>query len=216
MVSGITGRIEYQEVRMEGNKYQVAGWLAIAMAVLYPSAYILKIFQAAVGASIFHYRGPILGPADMLLIIFTCFFVYTFAMFRRLLNERYDIHSIDFLIIVAILLVIISLLFFVFIHVVILIFGVFSEAAFRFAYMAYMVMLVIATGVVDILIAVKLLTVKDKLNDFIKAFAYVTLATGVLEVSIIMAPIGAFVLMPVWCVMLGMIFLREKEEAQFV
>jgi hypothetical protein len=77
-------------------------------------------------------------------------------------------------------------------------------------------MLIIAAGVVQILISVKLLIAKKSLNDFFKAFAYVTMATGILEVSVILAPLAVLVFLPVWCVMLGMIFLREKEEAQFV
>jgi hypothetical protein len=80
---------------MESSKYHVAGWLAISQAVVLPLAYILKSLQVYLGISLFGYDGPSFGPGDLLIIIYSCFFIYTFSMFRKLLNERYNIHSLD-------------------------------------------------------------------------------------------------------------------------
>ena len=213
---GITGRIEYQEVKMSSNKYQIAGWLAISQAVVMPLAYILKMLQVYLGISAFGYKGPTFGPGDLLIITYTCFFVYTFGMFRKLLNERYNVHSLDVLILIAILLGIISLIFSLLVQSISLVFEGITTSLFKTIYLSYTAILIIAAGVVQILIAVKLLMVKKSLNDLFNAFAYVTLATGILEVSVILSPLAVLVFLPVWCVMLGMIFLREKEEAQFV
>ncbi|UCE66124.1 MAG: hypothetical protein JSU85_14945 [Candidatus Zixiibacteriota bacterium] len=201
---------------MESSKYQLAGWLAISQAVVLPLAYILKSLQIYLGISPFGYDGPKFGPGDLLIITYTCFFIYTFSMFRNLLNERYNVHSIDLLIIIAILLSIVSLIFSFLVQSIPMIFGGLTDYAFRTIYLAYTAILIIAAGVVQILISVKLLMVKKSLNDLFNAFAYVTLATGILEVSVVLAPLAVLVLIPVWCVMLGMIFLREKEEAEFV
>ena len=201
---------------MEGNKYQVAGWLAISQAVVLPLAYILKSLQVYLGISPFGYYGPKFGPGDLLIIVYTCFFIYTFSMFRKLLNERYNVHSLDILIIIAILLSIISLIFSLSVQSIPLVLAGITERFFRTIYLAYTAILILAAGVVQILISVKLLMAKKSLNDYFNPFAYVTLATGILEVSVVLAPLAVLVLLPVWCVMLGMIFLREKEEAQFV
>ena len=137
-------------------------------------------------------------------------------MFRRLLNERYNVHSLDILIIIAILLSIISLIFSLCVQSIPLVFAGITDKFFKTIYLAYTAILIIAAGVVQILISVKLLMAKKSLNDLFNAFAYVTLATGILEVSVVLAPVAVLVFIPVWCVMLGMIFLREKEEAEFV
>jgi hypothetical protein len=181
---------------MEGKKYQIAGWLAISQAVILPLAYILKSLQIYLGISPFGFDGPKFGPGD--------------------LYERYNIHSLDILIIVAILLSILSLIFSIFVQSIHLVLYDITERFFRTIYLTYTAILILAAGVVQILISVKLLMAKKSLNDLFNAFAYVTLATGILEVSVVLSPLAVLVVLPVWCVMLGMIFLREKEEAQFV
>ncbi|UCC79484.1 MAG: hypothetical protein JSW64_14650 [Candidatus Zixiibacteriota bacterium] len=201
---------------MEGNKYQVAGWLAISQAIVLPLAYILKSLQVYLGISPFGYEGPSFGPGDLLIITYTCFFVYTFSMFRKLLNDRYKVHSLDILIIISILLSIISLIFSLCVQSIPLVLDGITEKFFRKIYLAYTAILIIAAGVVQILISVKLLMAKKSLNEYFNPFAYITLTTGILEVSVLLAPLAVLVFLPVWCVMLGMIFLREKEEAQFV
>lgn len=201
---------------MESSKYQVAGWLAISQAVVLPLAYILKTLQIYLGISPFRYGGPKFGPGDLLILIYTCFYLYTFSMFKKLLNERYNIHSLDILIIIAILLSILSLIFSIFVQSIHLVLYDITERYFRTIYLAYTALLILAAGVVQILISVKLLMAKKSLNDLFNAFAYVTLATGILEVSVVLSPLAVLVFLPVWCVMLGMIFLREKEAAEFV
>jgi hypothetical protein len=73
----------------------------------------------------------------------------------------------------------------------------------------------VTIGIVDIMIAMRLLRIKDALNDLLKAFAYITLIAGICEVSVIMSPLS-LLLVPVNFVILGMIFLKEKEEVEFV
>jgi len=70
-------------------------------------------------------------------------------------------------------------------------------------------------GVIDIVIALRLLKEKDRFNDLIKALAYINMASGICGVSIILTPF-ALILIPIWWAVLGMVFLREKEEVEFV
>ncbi len=72
----------------------------------------------------------------------------------------------------------------------------------------------IAAGIIDILIAVKLLQIRQSVNELVRAFTYVTLASGLAEVSVVLSPIALF-LVPVSCVILGLIFFK-KEEVEFV
>jgi hypothetical protein len=70
-------------------------------------------------------------------------------------------------------------------------------------------------GIVDIIIGVKLLRAKDRLSDLLKVFACITLASGFFQATIILTPLS-MILLPVWCITLAMIFLKSKEEVQFV
>lgn len=200
---------------MTDHRYALAGWLAIAQAVLFPLAFGLSIVQGIIGLAVFRYRGPTFGPGDLLFIIFTAISVYTLLMFRRLLNERYNFHDLDLLIVIAIWWGILFEISSLGLRALLIAIWPVSELFLTIIYVLFMAVFMITAGIVDILIAVKLFKIKDSLNDLIRAFAYITMAAGILEATIFLSPL-ALILLPVSCVILGMIFLREKEDAEFV
>jgi len=61
---------------MSENRYNLAGWLSISMAILFPLAFGIGIIQGVIGAAVFKYTGPTVGPSDLLFVIFTCVSVY--------------------------------------------------------------------------------------------------------------------------------------------
>ncbi|UCD17138.1 MAG: hypothetical protein JSV44_11910 [Candidatus Zixiibacteriota bacterium] len=200
---------------MVNNRYSLAGWLAIAQAAIFPLAFVLSIIQGIIGISMFGYHGPIFGPGDLLFILFTVLSVYVLIMFRHLLNDRYSFHEIDILITIAILWNILFQFGSLAIRGTMIVLAPRPEILVTVLNVAFMSIAMLTAGIIDILIAIKLLNIKDRLNDLIKAFAYITLAAGILEASVILSPL-ALILIPVSCAILGMIFLREKEEVEFV
>ncbi len=72
---------------MDENKYKIAGWLALAQAILFPIAFVIGIVEAIVAGKLLEVKRPFIGPSDFLMIVFTAISVYTFLMFRRLLHE---------------------------------------------------------------------------------------------------------------------------------
>jgi len=78
-----------------------------------------------------------------------------------------------------------------------------------------MVISMISIGIIDIVFAVKILRKKELFSDLMQAYAYITLISGASAVTVILTPL-ALILVPVSFVVLGMIFLREKEEVEFV
>jgi hypothetical protein len=90
-----------------------------------------------------------------------------------------------------------------------------SEESMTITYLCFTAISMAIIGVVDILIAVKLLKLDAVQNDLIKAYAYITLVSGVLEVSVFLSPL-AIILVPVSSVVLGMILLKETEGVEFV
>ena len=70
-------------------------------------------------------------------------------------------------------------------------------------------------GIIDLLIGVRLLQAKQGFSELMRVFAIISLIAGVLEMSVILSPL-ALILVPVVYILLGLILLREKEEAGFV
>ena len=87
---------------MEKRDYTLAGWLAVAQAVLFPLSIVWGIAEAGIATGLMGIKRPFLGPSDLLMVLFTGIAVYTLIMLKKLLNERYDFHDIDLLIIISI------------------------------------------------------------------------------------------------------------------
>jgi hypothetical protein len=201
-------------MKMDENRYQLAGWLAITQAILFPLAFVISIAQGLIGVAAFGYRGPVFGPSDLLFIIFTGISVYTLTMFRRFLNERYNYHGVDTLILLAICWGIVFQISSLALRIWVITIWPVSETALNIVYLTFFAVSMIVAGIVDILIAVKLLQIRQSVNELVRAFTYITLASGLAEVSVVLAPIALF-LVPVYCVILGLIFFK-KEEVEFV
>lgn len=196
------------------NRYLLAGWMSIIAAVLFPLQFIVGIVQGIIGARAFHIKGPIVGPADLLGLISTALAVYVIIMFRQLLHERFRYHGVDLLITISIwwligfqvlglmLKTMLLLTNLPELMQIVMMLGLFSVA-------------MVTVGIVDIMIAVRLLKLREQMSDLLAAYVYLTLAAGILEVTILLSPL-ALILVPITSIILGVVFLREKEEAEFV
>jgi hypothetical protein len=199
---------------MEENRYLLAGWLAIAQAIIFPLAFAISIAQGLIGIKALGYHGPMLGPSDLLFIVITGMSVYTLIMFRKLLNERYNYHDVDTLILLAIFWNIVFQIGSIALRVWLVMIWPISQIALTIIYLTFFAVGMISGGIIDILIAVKLLQIRQTVNELIRAFTYVTMVSGLSEVSVVLSPIS-LLLAPVSLVILGMIFLR-REEVEFV
>lgn len=196
------------------NRYLLAGWMSIIAAVLFPLQFIVGIVQGIIGARAFHIKGPIVGPADFLGLISTALAVYVIIMFRQLLHERFRYHGVDLLITISIwwligfqilglmLKTMLLLTNLPELMQIVMMLGLFSVA-------------MVTVGIVDIMIAVRLLKLREQMSDLLSAYVFLTLAAGILEVTIVLSPL-ALILVPITSIILGVVFLREKEEAEFV
>jgi len=135
-------------------------------------------------------------------------------MFRRFLNERHNYHGVDTLILLAICWGIVFQISSLALRIWVITIWPVSETALNIVYLTFFAVSMIVAGIIDILIAVKLLQIRQSVNELVRAFTYITLASGLAEVSVVLAPIALF-LVPVSCVILGLIFFK-KEEVEFV
>ncbi|TKJ40709.1 hypothetical protein CEE37_07020 [candidate division LCP-89 bacterium B3_LCP] len=204
-----------EAIDMSENRFQLAGYLAIANAFLFPLSFVIAIVQGILTGVRFGYQGPIYGPSDLVMLVFTAFGIYILLRFKLYLHEHYNYSGIDSLIHASIwwgvLLQIGSLI----LRGMILLGWPDSELFGRIGMVVFMSISMLTIGVIDIMIAVKLMKIKDTLSDMMKVFLYITLVAGICEVSILLVPIS-LILIPVTNVVLAMIFLREKHEVEFV
>ena len=201
---------------MSENSYNTAGWLAVVQAILFPAGFVVAIIQGAIAVKYFD-RPPetVFGPADIMFLIGSILSIYVFWQFKRLLNERHNIHDIDNLIIASIL----WLIAFEGIGLVISFFTVSTGSdgglPLKIALVAFFAVSMIAAGIIDIMIAVRLLRIKEQLTDLISVFAYVCMVSGIMEVSVLLAPLS-ILMVPVTMIVLALIFFKKPEQVEFV
>jgi len=200
---------------MEENKYTLAGWLAVVQAILFPVAIVLGIIEAVAAAKLFDIHRPFIGPTDLLMLVFTVIAVYTLWKFRALLHERYNYHDLDLLILISIWWTVLFQLVGLGINVILTLAWPVDKAVFAIVYVAFFTAAMVSIGIVDILIAVKLLKDKENFGEYIRGFGYVTMAAGICEVTVLLSLLS-LVLIPVSSIILALIFFRDKQEVEFV
>jgi hypothetical protein len=186
---------------MNVKGYALAGWLAITGAVILVPEIGLSLLLDKISGT---YPGA-KAIITWLNIVGLAISVYILYMFRSLLNERYNFHGTDTLIMILIgtnvLFAVIGLL------------GLIPELTVVMSVLV--LVLFVPFGVVNIVFAVKLLKLQDDLFGLLKPFAYTTIAAGICGASVILMPLGMLAATAA-LIMQGMIFLRAKEEVQFV
>jgi hypothetical protein len=73
----------------------------------------------------------------------------------------------------------------------------------------------VTIGIVDIMIAIRLLKGTVAFSDNIRYLAYVTMVAGICEVTVFLSPL-MFFLIPVSAIFLAMVFFRDRQEVEFV
>lgn len=190
---------------MEQKNYQLAGWAAIVYAVISVPAVVLSFFLQEM-AKYF----PNIIVLDILLTILG-FILSVFILYklRKLLNGLYDFHLIDGLIAGLILLIIIMTIssfakyFFP------------DTENFRIGFAVVLLAQLVVYSIIKIIVGIRLLRLNDDLFGLQKAFAYTNIVSGVCVASVILSPIGILIDLAVDIIM-GIIFLRADENAEFV
>jgi len=197
---------------MNDKHYALVGWLAIASA-------ILTLPSVALGLLVEVIRKPagllLLGPYLTLSLAAMAFSLYALYRLRNLLNDRYQFHDVDHLI-VAIIFGVIALTA---VGCVGKVAGVLGRALgirdavilpFALTMLAVLVVIGIATSILSIVFGVKLLRLQDDLYGLLKPFVWCTIAAAVCFVTLILAPLGGLVDAAA-TILLGIIFLRAAR-----
>lgn len=211
----VEDNLTWSALGMNDNRYNPAGWLAIAGAIVFPLSIGIGIVQDLIGAAAFGYRGPNFGPGDVLMIAFTAISIYVLIMFRRLLHDHYQFHELDLLITIAIIWSVTIQVASIAIGAISFILWPQSETIVIVMSIVFVAFFMMSAGVIDIIFAIKLFKIIDRASNLVKVLAYLTLIAGVLEVTVILSPLALF-LVPVSFIVYGLIFLRANQEVEFV
>ncbi len=194
---------------MNERRYTIAGWLAVAVGAAALLVSIVMVIKETMAFMTGEWSAPDFGWYEILISIPGLVSLYLLFLFRRLLNERYLYHGANG--------VIMALIWTSLAGMILMFLSIGFMSAQQFVNMSILMFLVfmIVGGVLSIKLALRLLEIKDRTNNMITAFAYLNMVTGVVYVTIIGAPM-ILILEPILMVMLGMIFLREQDQVEFV
>lgn len=200
---------------MSENRYSTAGWLAIVSALLFPAIFATGIMQTIIADKAFGLKGPMLGPSDLLGLLFTALTVYVLLIFRQFLNERHEYRGIDFLITLAVVWAVGFQLLGLLLDGVGMLAGSDGTGAYLVIAIAFMVGSMLSVGVIDLLVGIRLLKAPETQGDLFKIYACLNLACGIAELSLFLVPL-ALLFVPVQMIVLGLLLLKAKEAPEFV
>lgn len=193
---------------MSTNRYTVAGWLAVTLVPLYFISMVIVAGQHAVAAIKGNLTDLPLGPGDVLLGLGGLVGAYLYFVFLSLLHERYSFRGADIYIKIAIGIDLIGTV------IILPLAFILKPTTESLSPLFIPIMLIV--GILDIQIARKIMAAKNEFSSMISAYATVLMISGICCVSVIFSFLSILVLEPIALVILGMVFLREKEEAEFI
>lgn len=176
---------------MNGDKFQTAGWLAIAMAVLSIPSFIMDFLSG------WQFLAKVLG------IVSTVLYIYVYLRFKDVLNDLYEFYDVDTYILI-----------FIWTAVIFGIINLFRSPSLSpmpsdgLGILAFIVLF--AFVIITIVFNIKLFHLQDAYG--IKPYVYTGIAGAICMATIILFPI-ALVLSVVQDVILAMIFFRAAKEA---
>jgi len=187
------------------NQYTLAGWLAIASAVLLIPEIGLAVLLGFISSGLEIYVAPI-HIANL------CIGLYILYVFRKLLNQEFNFHATDTLITVLIL---VNIVFFVIGLVDLVSSTTGIELGTQRDLSLITMILFVPFSILTIVFGVKLLRLREDMYGLLRPYAYATIGSGACGATIILAPLGLVAAIAA-LVILGMIFLRAKREAEIL
>ncbi len=199
---------------MNENKFAVAGWMAIAGAIMTLPLMGLGILLDIVSKTRpgFHPVFPILYVG--LGILQATLVIYAFYRFKVYLNECHQFYRTDVLMFIiiagAIAITTISLT-----GKVVSFLGM--PTPVLIAFIACIVVVGVPLGIISVIFGIKVLELQNNLNGLLKPYAFLMIIAGVCFATFILAPLGLLIDAAA-NVMMGLILLKKGGaiEPEFV
>ena len=190
-------------MRESKNDFALAGYLAIAAAVL-----ILPSFVLSIATEVAKHRDPelalvLLVPYLVVTILYTIAAIYVILRFRALLNERHGFHAIDGLI-TALVTRVIALKFFG-------LTGALDKPPLVFLAVIPVAVVAITLGILGIVLGVRLLKLPAENTSYYRVYAWLSIVAGACFVTFFLAPLGMLIDTAA-NIVLAMLFLKPDAE----
>lgn len=192
---------------MEEENYKAAGWAAIASALLFVLAFGLLLYDDLGKYPTLNLPGSPVNILPMVILldaISKVLLIYAWLRFRTLLNQPYQFHAIDTLI------------------VVLLVGGVLLGAVsylgrglpeLKVPVAVTGAIMAVTLGIIGIVTATRLLRLNGDLGGMLKPLAYTFMAASICFALVILTPVG-LVLEVAVAILLGVTLLRGHEEPE--
>ena len=187
---------------MESNRFAVAGWLSITIAVLtLPSSFMHLMIDIKK-------MSQLIQVSTLLDLVILCLGIYVLLKLRSWLNETYDFHDVDSII----LMIVIG-------NVVVMPMAVaarilnFGESYY---YLIPVYCVIAALSVLTIVFSARFLRVDGDMRGLKKPIAYIGIAIAICFLTFILIPRG-IVLGAAYNLLIGLVLLqRPAEETGYV
>lgn len=183
---------------MNTNRYSLAAWASVASVLVFvPEIIFTFIYDAGFSAGA-------QGPAAALLLIKTALSAYALYRLRDYLNERFEFHQVDTLVILMI------------IGGVLLSLAATAARAWSGEMATWVTMTLLLgvglpLGAITMVFGYRIRRVNGRLGGFKNAFAYLNIGAPLCFLTVVLAPLG-LVLMAASQVLLALIFFNSDEE----
>lgn len=197
---------------MVDKRWTHAAWMAIGAAALTPANLLLSILADLPIAS-----GPTaVSLAALALVVGTAAAVLSLIAlyrFRVLLNERYTYHGIDTLVTFVIVTISILTAISVVGRLLLALLGVTGgENVFlALLFVAPVMLLGVVTGIVSIIVGIRLLGLENDLQHLIRPYAVISIIGGACFSLVVLAPLGMLLLIAE-NIVLALTFFRASES----
>lgn len=167
----------------QDSRFKTAGWFSILGAILFFPGFIIEIFpnfHTIFKLSLFPYITLIIIAAPVLL-------VYVFTQFKRLLNERFNIHNLNAIITALIISNIV-----VGVKHILISQSLITPLIRPFTLLGMSSFLLL--GVIGIILGVRLLSIHDQSSGLLQAYAIISIIASSCFLSIILFSFGMLLL----------------------
>jgi hypothetical protein len=184
--------MEERIMREPKNEFALAGYMAIAAAVL-----ILPSFVLGIATEVAKHRAPdlilpLLVPYFAITICYTIAAIYVVIQFRSLLNKRHGFHAIDGLI-TAIVVGVVAMTLYAMPMKFFGLTGVLDEGPMVFLASIPVAVIGITLGILGIILGARLLKLPADNTSYYRVYAWLSIAAGACFVTFFLSPLGGLI-----------------------
>lgn len=197
-------------MREPNNEYALAGYLAIAAAVLILPSFVLSIATEFAKHRAQELLLPLMVPYFAVTICYTIAAIYVVIRFRSLLNKRHGFHAIDGLITAIVIGAVIMTLYTMPMKFFGLT-GALDEGPLVFLAIIPVAVIAITLGILSIVLGARLLKLPADNTSYYRVYAWLSIIAGACFVTFFLSPLGALIDAAA-NIVLAMLFLKPDGE----